>query len=56
MDEMSAWNNFVKTGKVTDYLIYSQIRNDNVNKPQEATSYANQYGWTDNNGTERGGE
>ena len=29
MDEEMAWENFLKTGSVSDYLVYSKFKNSN---------------------------
>ncbi len=29
MNEQQAWNNFARTGKIEDYIIYTQIKNQN---------------------------
>lgn len=55
MDENKAWTNFVNSGSVKDYIIYSQMKKDD-NASQEATSYANQDRWSDNNGEEHRGD
>ncbi len=28
MDEKTAWENFCKTGKITDYIKYTEVKND----------------------------
>ncbi|MDE7390606.1 MAG: hypothetical protein K2M82_06675 [Lachnospiraceae bacterium] len=44
MDEFDAWNNFVTTGSVIDYLKYSSIKNSkDTTNPQEAANEI-QYG------------
>ena len=55
MDQDKAWNNFVNSGSVKDYIIYSQMKNDE-DMSQGVTSYANQHGWSGNNGEEHRGD
>ena len=35
MDAEMAWSNFAKTGSISDYLIYSQLKNKQGLAPQE---------------------
>lgn len=53
-DENAAWSCFLQTGRVQDYLIYTQC------KQQENTGwevpYANQYGWSGDTGEEYRGK
>ncbi len=44
MNEDLAWNVFIKTGRITDYLVYSQIKNQNkINSQEEEAQNANKY-------------
>ena len=43
MDEITAWTNFVSSGRVEDYLIYSKIKTSCTHEPQEDVNNADQY-------------
>lgn len=49
MDEKTAWVNFANTGSISDYLIYSQLKETSY-QSQEDIVNANSYRWTGNNG------
>lgn len=44
MDEEMAWSNFVKTGSISDYLIYSRFKNKQELAPQEDTIDETEHG------------
>ncbi|MBQ3928759.1 MAG: hypothetical protein II711_01530 [Clostridia bacterium] len=53
MDEISAWKNFVESGRVEDYLKYCKIKMENT--PQNKISedvYENKHEWTDTQRTD----
>lgn len=42
-NEEQAWNNFTKTGRVLDYLIYYEYKKNSVHTDQEALENAHTY-------------
>lgn len=52
MDEEIAWANFVKTGSISDYLIYSRLKNKYELGPQEETINETEYGRSNFKGNE----
>ncbi len=57
MDEYTAWQNFLNTGSVIDYLTYKAIINAKENAMDtslKGDSYDIQYRWSDFNGAECG--
>lgn len=55
MDEYDAWNEFLKTGSVLDYLAYSSMKNskqlfDDSQSTEDA--YESEHRRSDNQGTE----
>ena len=52
MDEEIAWANFVKTGSISDYLIYSRLKNKHELGPQEETINETEYGRSNLKGNE----
>ena len=57
MDALDAWNTFLSTGSVLDYLAYASIHDkemaDGCNKDTELSEdeYESEYGRSDNQGT-----
>lgn len=59
MDEKTAWENFVSTGSVRDYLNYCQAKVISQSQCQQTTSedsYELQYRGTNIKGTDCGGK
>ena len=52
MNKMSAWEKFLTTGKVQDYLEYANIKDDMLNKPQGSVYGAGQFRRIDNKSEE----
>lgn len=50
MNENDAWNAFLRSGSIQDYLNYKAVQNSTV-KPQETTNEDTDR-WTDNQTTE----
>ena len=62
VDEKTAWRIFCSTGKIDDYMRYSQIKSENAAGMPAAvnvlrnTTNANQDGWNYHQGTNGGGK
>lgn len=54
MNRKSAWEKFLTTGKVQDYLEYANIKDDMLNKPQGSVYGASQFRRANNKSKECG--
>ncbi len=52
MDEMTAWENFQRTGSVIDYLYYREVKQQAAGAREQEEQDADRYRWPDHQGTE----
>ena len=52
MDSNSAWNNFVNSGKIADYLEYRKSCSENYMTIGDSSNNADKNGWNSNKTTE----
>ena len=52
MNEVNAWEKFVSSGSVNDYLEYANKKKSVIDEEQESMNSAIHYQWTHSNGKE----